>query len=256
LVLWQQGGHPAPPLAQFVHGQVRALVLDPRFPCLGARSAVNRGSYRFSLCPALASSAATAVLSRDLSAFVAEQPSLGADFTTYIASFAGPVPDSEKHFERLLWRQLQRLSDRDTAAWDPAVSADPDDPHFSFSFAGRAFFVVGLHPRSSRWARIFAWPTLVFNAHYQFESLRVSGKFGRLQSLIRGRDIALQGSANPNLEDFGAVTEARQYSGRAVEEGWRCPFQHVPHANPCPSERVEAGSTSLGHGELAEIGEG
>jgi FPC/CPF motif-containing protein YcgG len=225
---------------------LRALVLDPEFPCLGARSAVNRGAYRFTLCPALASSAATAVLSRDLSAFVAEQPSLGADFTTFIASFTGAVPDGEKHFERLLWRQLQQLSDRDTAAWDEAVSADPDDPHFSFSFAGKAFFVVGLHPRSSRWARRFAWPTLVFNAHYQFESLRASGRFGRLQSLIRGRDIALQGSSNPNLEDFGAATEARQYSGRAVEEGWRCPFWHGPNVEPGPSDTVEAGSTTWG----------
>ncbi len=30
---------------------------------------------------------------------------------------------------------------------DERVSADPDDPHFSLSFGGEAFFVVGLHPK-------------------------------------------------------------------------------------------------------------
>ena len=42
--------------------------------------------------------------------------------------------------------------------------------------------------------------------------------------LVRERDIALQGSANPNLADFGERSEARQYSGRVTEPAWRCPF--------------------------------
>ncbi|MEP6902345.1 MAG: YqcI/YcgG family protein, partial [Actinomycetota bacterium] len=29
---------------------------------------------------------------------------------------------------------------------------------------------------------------------------------------------------NPNLSDFGTQSEARQYSGRAVEHEWKCPF--------------------------------
>jgi FPC/CPF motif-containing protein YcgG len=41
---------------------------------------------------------------------------------------------------------------------------------------------------------------------------------------VREREIALQGSLNPNLADFGERSEARQYSGRAVEDQWRCPF--------------------------------
>jgi hypothetical protein len=34
----------------------------------------------------------------------------------------------------------------------------------------------------------------------------------------------LQGSLNPNLADFGEQSEARQYSGRATEADWVCPF--------------------------------
>jgi hypothetical protein len=38
--------------------------------------------------------------------------------------------------------------------------------------------------------------------------------------------MRLQGSINPNLSDFGVHSEARQYSGRAVEDAWKCPFRH------------------------------
>ena len=97
------------------------------------------------------------------------------------------------------------------------MSDDPDDPLFSFSFGGRAFFVVGLHPHSSRMSRSFRWPALVFNPHSQFGRLRGEGRFERIQHAIREREIAVQGSLNPNLADFGERSEARQYSGRAVE---------------------------------------
>jgi len=86
---------------------------------------------------------------------------------------------------------------------------------------------VGLHPGSSRFTRRFAFPTLVFNAHTQFEKLRESGKFERIQDVIRARDKTLQGDLNQNLADYGEASEARQYSGRAVEKDWRCPFHHA-----------------------------
>jgi uncharacterized protein len=97
------------------------------------------------------------------------------------------------------------------------LSADPDDPRFSFSFARRAFYVIGLHPRSSRWARRFAWPTLIFNAHDQFEDLHAHGQFGRLKEAINRRDSALQGRPNPRLTEFGTASEAPQYAAREVD---------------------------------------
>jgi hypothetical protein len=182
----------------------------------------------------LGSAGVTRDLARDLSAFAGtlgdQIAEVDADhagrLTTFVASFLRPVPGDEAEFERLLWAQLQALHDGDSArTWDPAVSSDPDDAHFAFSIAGRAFFVVGLHAASTRWARRFAWPTLVFNPHDQFERLRQDGHFGRLQGLIRAREQALQGSLNGNLSEFGERSDARQYSGRPVEEDWRCPFR-------------------------------
>jgi hypothetical protein len=59
-----------------------------------------------------------------------------------------------------------------------------------------------------------------------------------MQQTIRRRDIALQGSTNPMLSDFGEQSEARQYSGRAVDAGWSPPFKVSGDASPksggCP----------------------
>jgi FPC/CPF motif-containing protein YcgG len=166
---------------------------------------------------------------KDLGAFVESMPADGAGLRAFAAVFAGAVPAEEISFERALWRQLQRLHEVDPArgAWDPTVSADPESPEFSFSFGGRALFVVGMHPASSRLARRFSWPTLVFNPRSQFERLRAEGRFERLRAMVRERDIALQGTLNPNLADFGEASEARQYSGRATEAEWRCPFHRT-----------------------------
>ena len=230
------GRGPAP-LARVVHESFRAHVLDSEFPCVGGKAAINQDTYRFGLYAEMNSPAATAGLAYDLWEYARERPSFETDFATYVASFAGPLVADEMAWEKLLWSQLQSLHDLDRIhhAWDPTVSDDPADPGFSFSFAGTAFFVVGLHPASSRRSRRFAWPTLVFNAHVQFERLREQNQFERLRETVRARDYKLQGSLNPNLGNFGESSEARQYSGRAVEEGWRCPFSARPGGGPAKS---------------------
>ncbi|KAI1691887.1 yqcI/YcgG family domain-containing protein [Ditylenchus destructor] len=102
--------------------------------------------------------------------------------------------------------------------------------HFSLSFGGEAFFVIGLHPKASRPARCFSKPTLVFNLHDQFERLRAEGRYERMRERILARDEALAGSLNPMLARHGQASAAAQYSGRVVEENWRCPF-HDPRTS-------------------------
>ncbi|MEX2468607.1 MAG: guanitoxin biosynthesis heme-dependent pre-guanitoxin N-hydroxylase GntA, partial [Pseudohongiellaceae bacterium] len=146
---------------------------------------------------------------------------------SYVAIFRGPSDMTERRFESLLWSQLWRIHKIDVLASNhPAddVSSDAESPQFSLSMAGHPFFVIGLHPNSSRLARRFSRPVLVFNSHRQFEKLREDGRYWKIQAATRSRDIELQGSVNPNLADFGEASEARQYSGREVEADWRCPF--------------------------------
>ena len=105
------------------------------------------------------------------------------------------------------------------------MTADPESPHFSLSFGGEAFFIVGLHPHASRPARRFSSPVMVFNLHSQFTQLRAEGRYEKLRGSIMQRDEDLAGSLNPMLARHGEVSEARQYSGRSVDADWRCPLQ-------------------------------
>ena len=145
--------------------------------------------------------------------------------------FEGPETIGERSFEQFLWARAESLTNKDTwlgAPRDQSVSDDPDDPHFSLSFAGEAFFIVGLHPQASRPARRFVRPVLVFNLHDQFERLREQGRYEKMRETIISRDIDLSGSANPMLARHGTMSEARQYSGRQVDANWTCPFRPVP----------------------------
>ncbi len=212
-------------IAARVDEDFRTFVGDDAFPCLAGKGAVHRGDYTLRVYPALGSEAAARSMVGDLARFVESIPADGAGLRTFAAVFVGEIPPDELDFEYKLWRQLQLLHDIDPhGGWDPTVSADADDAQFSFSFGGRGLFVVGLHPASSRLSRRFRWPTLMFNPRAQFDRLKAEGRFERLRAMVRERDVALQGSTNPNLADFGHASEARQYSGRATDAAWQCPF--------------------------------
>jgi len=217
--------HEPAPQIRMAHNALRAFIGGERFSCAGGKAALASGGYRFGYYAKLADEEITPGLARDLCSFTAEYPHMPQRYKSFVAVF-GDEPEDEHAFEALLWKQLQLLHelDRGTFAWDPEVSSDPQDPRFAFSFAGSAFFVVGMHPRSSRTSRRFVHTAIAFNAHDQFRTLRADGRFERLQSITRERELQIQGSLNPNLAPYGEVSEARQYSGRAVEASWNCPF--------------------------------
>ena len=207
-----------------------ANVETPVFPCVGAKSALGRGQMDILVARDLRSAWDDLRISPALTTTVAKYRVDRALFRTLAVLFEGPTTLGEAEFEQHLWARAQSLSDKD--AWlgyrpDPSVSADPEDPHFSLSFAGEAFFVVGLHPQASRPARRFRAPAMVFNLHDQFEVLREQQRYEKLRSAILQRDEALAGSVNPMLARHGELSEARQYSGRAVGEDWKCPFHRV-----------------------------
>jgi uncharacterized protein len=205
-------------------------VEQPAFPCVGAKSALGKGQMDILVARDLRSAWDDLRILPALAATVGKYRADKALFRTLVIIFEGPTDLCEEEFERHLWARAQSLSDKD--AWlgyrpDPSVSADPDDPHFSLSFAGEAFFVVGLHPNASRPARRFAAPAMVFNLHDQFEVLREQQRYEKLRAAILSRDLALAGTENPMLARHGSISEARQYSGRAVDADWKCPFHRA-----------------------------
>jgi hypothetical protein len=199
----------------------------PAFPCVGAKSAMARGSLKVLACHSLDSNWDDLRIHQALLDWAGEYRADPTGLRSLAVSFAGPDILDEARFEDLMWQRIQSFADKD--AWlgqpyDHRVSADPSDPHFSLSFGGEAFFVVGLHPAASRPARRFPRPTLVFNLHDQFERLRDEGRYDKMRARILHRDIALAGDINPMLARHGEASEAAQYSGRLVDDDWRCPF--------------------------------
>jgi uncharacterized protein len=205
----------------------RDFVADPAFPCVGAKAAIKRDGMRFIVARDFGSAWDDLRIMPALMALARRYRAEPELFQSLVVLFEQGAPQDERAFEQGLWKRLQSLSDKDK--WlgqrpDPRVAHDPDDPHFAMSFGGEAFFVVGLHPMASRPGRRFSTPAMVFNLHDQFETLRAQGRYDKLRSSILDRDLAIAGSINPMLAQHGMISAARQYSGRAVEAGWRCPY--------------------------------
>ncbi|EGF92846.1 hypothetical protein ABI_12840 [Asticcacaulis biprosthecium C19] len=209
-----------------------AHIRDKAFPCVGAKSALSRQQMQFVVagdirCPRDDRTIYESL--RDFARYYREHP---GPFQSFVVVFNTRNVLSETAFEQVMFQRLQALEALDAQAgesYDPRVSADPENPQFSLSFGGEAFFVVALHPGASRPARRFEVPVLVFNAHDQFETLRAEGRYETLRENIIDRDIRLSGTENPMLARHGDSSEVRQYSGRAVEADWRCPLRRVHH---------------------------
>ena len=141
--------------------------------------------------------------------------------------FKEPAHSNEEIFDKNMWQRLQALSDMDCEKYkyDGRVSNDPNSPDFSFSLKEESFFIIALHPANSRPLRRFKYPTLVFNPHIQFEELREKGKYEKMKTVVRKRDIMFSGSINPMLSDYGEASETYQYSGRKYDGKWQCPLK-------------------------------
>lgn len=201
-------------------------ISDIEYPCVGAKAALNSKQIRLGMYNSMATEETTEQLGKDLKHYIAETTAANSEYMTMVAVFREEDPCSEHAFEQKLWAQLQRLHDSDDSQhpWDPKVSSNPEDTDFSFSYSGTSFFVVGLHPNASRKARRLGYTAMAFNLHRQFEQLREKGVYDNMKKVIREREVAYDGSVNPMLGDFGDGLEAPQYSGRHVDESWKCPF--------------------------------
>lgn len=209
---------------QKIKEQVIDFIKGNDHPCLSAQSVVNNDSFDIGAYNYLGTSASASAMAKDLTLFIKNRGAVESRFASFLAVFQYPEKIGERTFELLLWKQLELLNAIDKCDWDESVSSDPEDPKFSFSFGGKAFYIIGLHPGSGRLARQFPYPTLVFNLHEQFEALREDGYYNKMRDMIRSRDKKLQGSINEMVEDHGMSSEAKQYSGRKVDESWKCPF--------------------------------
>ncbi|CAF2650188.1 unnamed protein product [Rotaria sp. Silwood2] len=150
--------------------------------------------------------------------------------TTYVACFRMPKIMSEDIFEILLWKQLRLLHEEDVnngMKWAKDYSDDPINAQFGFSIGQRAFFVVGLHPNSSRKARQFLVPAIAFNSHNQFTNLRRLKVLTEIRQVTRNNDQHQNGSINPNLIPNDENSSAFEYSGKRIQPDWIPDFKSL-----------------------------
>lgn len=217
---------PKRPLNKNIYQEFENFILEKEHPCVMAQTVFSMEQVSLHSYSKLGSVDSACQIVRDLKEYIKNYDFNSNDFFAFVAVFKGRKEYTEKEFEDALWQQLNLIHSIDDRPWDPEVSRDSESNKFSFSIAGKAFYVVGMHPGSSRMARQSPYPAIVLNLHCQFEKLREMGSFDVVRNRIRARDKELQGTNNPMLENFGESSEARQYSGREVGDQWKCPFHH------------------------------
>lgn len=156
-----------------IERKFRAFIEPSAYPCLGAKAALNRGAYKLQFYAELGDRRTRSHLASDLTRFIDSLLRQSSDFATFGAVFSRPIEMTALEFEQRLWRTLQQLDRIDAKKfdWDSTVDCEPGCANFAFSFGGHAFYIVGMHGGSSRLARRFPLPALMFNLHEQFRKL-------------------------------------------------------------------------------------
>lgn len=185
--------------------EIKRLLQHKNYPCLAALQSYHRKDYWLKAYENFGEHDQRPELREDLLNYLDEYKKSSSPYFTFWAVFKDVNNLDEDQFEINMWRELSSLKSIDSHQFDgnPAFSDDPSSKNFCFSIGGHAFFVVGLHPASSRLSRRFPWPALVFNTYEQFDSV----------------------SPNPMVGLYADLWESVQFSGKKNEPGWRYPFQ-------------------------------
>lgn len=195
------------------------------FACVGAKTAVALESIIHFDCECVDKDLELAY--KSLEEFTQRRKELSANNSTFVITFSGEMFDDGETFEDFLWEILSKLNVIDASnnyAWSDQCDKSVESPNFAYSIAEHPYFIVGLHPQSSRISRRLSVPAIVFNSHEQFKALKKTGAYEKLQKEIRSRDTAIQGDINPLLSNFGDMSEAIQYAAHSVDGQLSCPF--------------------------------
>ncbi|RZJ51281.1 MAG: YqcI/YcgG family protein [Chryseobacterium sp.] len=219
---------------QNIHDEVtpvnefKSYIDNASFPCVAAKAALNKEQMHIFSAGHIACPRKDVEILDFIYQFVDQYRTSENQFHTVCIIFPEAEDLSEEMFDRFMWMRLQALSNLDAEkySYDGRVDSSPMSDQFSFSLKEEAFFVIGLNPQSSRPARRFKYPAIVFNPHAQFEELRALKRYEKMKNIVRKKDVDLSGSINPMLEDFGNSSEVYQYSGLQYDKTWECPFKY------------------------------
>jgi FPC/CPF motif-containing protein YcgG len=210
-------------------GWIASLLNQKNYPCVAALQSFHKDDYQVGFYGELGEGSLWRDLRQDLLFFLSKQRQSNSTHLTFWAFFEERPEISEEGFEERMWKELSFLTSEETKDEDwGQFTSDPEDKAFCLGLGGHRFFVVGLHPQSSRKARQFPVPALVFNVFDQFEALKEKGIYDSMVKTNRDRDVKFQGSVNPMALVHGDDWESIQFSGRANDQKkWKCPFSFM-----------------------------
>lgn len=214
---------------------IRHLIMKPNYPCVAAVSSFLKHDFMSGNYKDFGSGQCAAQLASDLLKFKTEQRRLKSPFYSFWAVFENDEVASEDEYEKKMWNELSAvhefeiknagLQSSEQLPWDPKFSRNPKDKNFCFCLGGDAYFVVGMHPQSSRLSRRFPYPVIIFNLYEQFDDLMKKNTFAPMVQLNRQRELKFEGSVNPMVEKHGQSWESIQFSGKNNDDQWGCPFK-------------------------------
>ena len=218
-------------IAKKIHEEFILFSTATDFPCVAAKDAAQKGRISIMVADHLACPKDDAAILNFIYTFTDNYRNSKEGFHSAAVIFKSPGNIPEEIFDGIMWQRLAALRtiDEKKYAYDSRVDPDPSSPEFSFSLMEEAFFIIGIHPQSSRPARRFQYPTLIFNPHAQFTEMKKNSRYEKMKTIVRKRDLAFSGSVNPMLTDFGTASEAYQYSGRRYVSDAKCPFTLNAH---------------------------
>lgn len=208
--------------------EIKNLVSQKDYPCVAALKSYHKDDYQVGFYKDFGNGSSWRSLRNDLLFFLSEQKKTNSPYLSFWAIF-DPTDLSEEKFELDMWTELSNLTSVEDKQfdWPKTSNSNPEDKSFRFGLGGSEFFVVGLHSNSSRNARKFSRPVLIFNIFEQFELLAKQGLYYPMIETNRKRDEKFQGFANPMAVQHNDDWEAIQFSGKKNPTTWKCPFRFL-----------------------------
>lgn len=136
---------PLPFWAPAIQDEIEATLSDPAFPCVFAREAMMRGAIQFCWAGSSDEQADRTAIADSLKAYLeycTSLPPLESLLETLAVVFKPITPAlSLQQYHQQAWDILQDLHDHDSQPWPADIPSDPDNPLWSFCFAGTPVFV-------------------------------------------------------------------------------------------------------------------
>jgi FPC/CPF motif-containing protein YcgG len=217
---------------------------DPAFPCMFARHAHKRDSLLFLFADAPSEPQVLQTVRAgliDYLQYVGSMQGLDGALTVLNVMFRPAVPPlALEAYHRQAWDVLQYLHDNDPHPWPADIPTDPDDPLFSFCFAGVPLFINVSCPAHRRRRSRNLGPSLVLVLQPRHGFDGVGGAH------VKGDEVRKKVRAL--IEQFDgqpAAPELGTYSRGDNREWWQyaLPEDNRPRTDRCPL-RIDGNATA------------